>query len=51
MTIIVGTDIIIHLAMEIIHSTDEREKERRKRILNFSSWIQSVYIGIDEKDE
>jgi hypothetical protein len=26
MTIIVGTDIIIHPAMEIIHFTDEREK-------------------------
>jgi hypothetical protein len=28
MTIIVGTDIIIYLAMEIIHSTGEREKFR-----------------------
>jgi hypothetical protein len=47
MTIIVGTDIIIHLAMEIIHFTDEREKKRRKGILNLSSWMQSVYIGIE----
>jgi hypothetical protein len=30
MTIIVGTDIIMHLAMEIIHSTDERGKEKKK---------------------
>ena len=30
MTIIVGTDIIIHLAMEIIHFSDEREKEKKK---------------------
>jgi hypothetical protein len=48
MTIIVGTDIIIHLAMEIIHFTDEREKKkRRKRILNLSWWVQLVYIGIE----
>jgi hypothetical protein len=30
MTIIVGTNIVIHLAMEIFHSTDEREKEKKK---------------------
>jgi hypothetical protein len=27
MTIIVGTDIIIHVALEIIHFTDERENK------------------------
>jgi len=48
MTIIVRTDIVMHLAMKIMHSTDERE--RSKRILNFLSSIQSVYIGIEEKD-
>ncbi len=48
--LIVETDNVIHLAMEIIHSTDERGTERRKRILNFSSSIQSLYIGIEEKD-
>jgi hypothetical protein len=31
MTIIVGTDIIIHLAMEIIHFIDEREKKREEK--------------------
>jgi hypothetical protein len=30
MTIIVGTDIVIHLAMEIIHFTDEREREEKE---------------------
>jgi hypothetical protein len=27
-----------------------REKKRKKRILNLSSPIQSLYIGIEEKD-
>jgi hypothetical protein len=33
MTIIVETDIIIHLAMEIIHFTDEREKREEKEFI------------------
>ncbi len=48
-TLIFGIENVIHLVIEIIHSSDEREKEKKQNY-NCLSSIQSLYVEIEDRE-